>query len=449
MNRLEIQPRFLRTEEASWTGRYLQRLDWTLAGAAVVLSLFGILFIYSATSYGGQGHSFLTRQSVALAAGVGLMVFLSIFPYQVLLGYWKWIYAFSAVLLIMVLVFGVKLRGSKSWFDLGFIYFQPVEVTRLGLAVSLAAYAEQRFRDMRDWTGLHRGLILMQPDLSSALGLGPMALAVLYTAGGSVPFLLGLVATAAIALGIPLAKTYFRLMGDRFADGTALDWLRQAFLDNGAFLQLWGGVCLALIAGWWFLRRWRVFIPGFYLLCGLGVVLAGVGGSFGVSKALKDYQRKRLIAFIEPDLDPLGAGYNIRQSEIAVGSGKLFGKGYLGGSQSQLGFLPERHTDFIFSTVAEEIGFFGSVFVLALYFWIVWRAFDIAANARDLFGRCLAVALGTLFGFTGMVNIGMAMGLMPVTGVPLPFLSYGGSALVGAFAGVGLLLSIHQRRYIL
>jgi rod shape determining protein RodA len=228
-----------------------------------------------------------------------------------------------------------------------------------------------------------------------------------------------------------------------------LSWVRRAFLERPVFFQFWGLVCAGFWGFWWFLRRWRVFIPGVYLAVSLAVIVSGVAGSFGVEKALKLYQRKRLIAFVDPAIDPLGAGYNILQSQIAIGSGRFFGKGYLSGSQAQLGFLPEKHTDFIFSMIGEELGFAGSLFVLALYFWIVWRAFEIAAVARDRFGRFLAVALGTYFGAAGIINIGMVMGLMPVTGVPLPFLSYGGSAIVGAFLAVGVLLSIHLRRYIL
>jgi rod shape determining protein RodA len=253
-----------------------------------------------------------------------------------------------------------------------------------------------------------------------------------------------------IALGIPLGSTYYHLMGGKGAAGPLYGWLKRAFLERGAaFAELWGGLCVLLTSAWWFLRKLRVPVPAAALVTSLLVVVGGVVGSFAVNKALKDYQRKRLIAFIDPNIDPLGAGYNILQSEIAIGSGRFFGKGYLSGSQTQLGFLPERHTDFIFSLFAEEKGFLWTVGVLALYFFVVWRAFDIASIARDRFGRFLAVAIGMTFAFSGLLNIGMTMGLAPVTGVPLPFVSYGGSSLVGSFLMVGLLLSIHLRRYIL
>lgn len=455
----DIIPRFFRTDEDSsvWR-RTLTRMDWSLVGAVIVLSLVGLLSIYSATSPWGLGQAYLTRQASALALGFMVMTVLLLFPYQIFRNYYVWVYWASVAILIVVLIFGVRMRGSKSWFNFQIFYFQPVEMTRLALALALAAYADAHFREMRDWQAcvppllmlaLHLGLILLQPDFSSTLSMSPMTLAVLFAAGTSIAFLAGVVATGGIALGIPLVSTYFRLTGNKYTDQPVMQWLSQSFLGGAAFYQLWGGICLAMIVGWWFLRKWRVFIPGFYLACSLAVVVAGVGGSFVVKKGLKDYQRKRLIAFVDPKLDPVGSGYNILQSEIAIGSGRFFGKGYLSGSQSQLGFLPEQHTDFIFSLVAEEQGFFWTVFVLALYFWVVWRAFDIASVARDRFGRFVAVAIGAMFAFAGLFNIGMTMGLMPVTGVPFPFMSYGGSSAVGAYAAVGILLSIHLRRFIL
>lgn len=453
----EITPRFYRSREDSWVGRFISRLDWSLLLAAVLLSLMGLFFIYSATHHGSQGYAYLIRQSAALLAGlVGMTVFV-LLPYQVFSTYARWIYGISVILLIGVLVFGVRLRGSKSWFDFHWFYFQPVEVARLALAIGLSAYADAHFRRMGEWqglltpllmTGLFFGLVLLQPDLSSALVMGPMALAVLYTAGVPVARLASFFMMAALALGIPLASTYFHLAGDRFQT-PVMSWVQRAFLERTAFFQLWGGVCAVMCLGWWFLRKWRIPASWFTLACSLAVVVSGVGGSFVVEKVLKEYHRKRLIAFVDPGLDPLGAGYNILQSEIAIGSGRFFGKGYLSGTQAQLGFLPEQHTDFIFSLISEEMGFVGASLVLLLYFWVVWRAFDIAASARDRFGRFLAVALGTFFAFSGVVNIGMVMGLMPVTGLPLPFLSYGGSALVGTFLAVGFLLSIHVRRFIL
>lgn len=455
---VEIVPRFFRVSERSGAPRVLSRIDWSLLAAVMALATFGMLFIFSATAHTGGASGFLARQGLGIAVGFVAMVFLALLPYQVFQTYARGVYAVGAVVLVATLVFGTRLRGSRSWIDLGPVYFQPVEVVRLLLAAALAAYADRRYREIRQWTGalpllalagVYFGLILLQPDLSSALIMGPMTLAVLFSAGAPLGFLVAIVAGAAIALGIPLTGTYFSIVGERWADSATMTWIATAFQKTRPMLLLWSGIAAAAVGLWWLLRKLLFHVTGFHLFAVLVVLIAGVGGAFVVDRALKPYQRKRLIAFVDPAVDPLGAGYNILQSEIALGSGRFVGKGYLSGSQTQLGFLPEKHTDFIFSHVGEETGFLGALFVLTVFFWVAWRAFDIAFTARDRFGRHLAVALGTFFTCSGLINIGMAMGLMPVTGVPLPFLSYGGSGLVGSFMAVGLLLSIHLRRYLL
>ena len=161
---------------------------------------------------------------------------------------------------------------------------------------------------------------------------------------------------------------------------------------------------------------------------------------------LKDYQKQRLLVFMNPNIDPLGAGYTIIQSKIAVGSGGLFGKGWLAGTQNQLNFLPERHTDFIFSVVGEEWGFFGSAVLVLLYFILIKRIFRIASLTSDTSGKLIAVGIGTLFAFQVVINIGMTIGLMPVVGIPLILVSYGGSSLVATFIAVALVLNVGMRR---
>ncbi|MCX7794437.1 MAG: rod shape-determining protein RodA [Thermodesulfovibrionales bacterium] len=162
---------------------------------------------------------------------------------------------------------------------------------------------------------------------------------------------------------------------------------------------------------------------------------------------LKDYQRNRIQAFLSEEVDPAGIGYHIKQSKIAIGSGGLFGKGYLKGTQGPLRFLPERHTDFIFAAFAEEWGFIGAVIVLSLYILYIFRGFDTAKRARDNFGRYLATGISVLMGLYVFINIGMALGLTPVVGIPLPFMSYGGSALVTNFIMAGILVNIRMRRF--
>jgi rod shape determining protein RodA len=163
---------------------------------------------------------------------------------------------------------------------------------------------------------------------------------------------------------------------------------------------------------------------------------------------LRDYQKERVLTFLNPDRDPLGAAYHTIQSQIAVGSGGLIGRGFLNGSQSQLQFLPEQPTDFVFSVLAEEWGFLGATFVLVLYLGLLLRGLVVARTAKDLFGTALAVGCVSILFWPAAVNVAMVLGLLPVVGVPLPFLSYGGSSLLVSLASVGLLMNVSMRRYL-
>ena len=190
------------------------------------------------------------------------------------------------------------------------------------------------------------------------------------------------------------------------------------------------------------------FLAGLRLraILGLGVVLAVVGG-VGWQYALKDYQKTRIYTFLDPSLDPKGAGYQKIQSQIAVGSGGLMGKGYGKGSQSQLGYLPARHTDFIFSVLAEELGLVGVAVVLGLYLLVLWRALETAQLARDRVGAFLAAGLAALLAFQVVYNVAMVAGLVPVKGLPLPLMSYGGASILSTLLGIGLIINVRMRRF--
>ncbi len=181
-----------------------------------------------------------------------------------------------------------------------------------------------------------------------------------------------------------------------------------------------------------------------HLLALVGLVAAASPAAFMF--VLKDYQRARLVAFLNPHADATGTGYNVIQSIIAIGSGRFFGKGLLKGTQAQLNFLPAHHTDFIFSVIGEELGFVGAIIVLALYAFVLWRCLQVAASAKDSFGRLVAAGVASMLLFHVLVNVGMTMGLMPVVGIPLPFLSYGGSSLLANLLAIGFVLDIHMRR---
>ena len=198
-------------------------------------------------------------------------------------------------------------------------------------------------------------------------------------------------------------------------------------------------VFLAIVLG-------MIFVAGIDGKLLLKLMGAGVACIPAFWLFLKDYQKSRLTVFLDPNVDPLGAGYHIIQSKIAIGSGQLFGKGLFGGTQSQLNFLPENHTDFIFAVVGEELGFIGSVVILALYLLLLYRGVKTAQNARDKFGALLAAGITSMMAFHVLVNVGMTIGIMPVTGIPLPFMSYGVSALTTNLVSIGILLNIQSRQ---
>jgi rod shape determining protein RodA len=430
-------------------------LDGVLMLATLLTVGIGIMMVHS-TEIGGT-WGYFSRQLIASAVGLFAMIILAILPYQVFRTYVRAIYIFMILFLLSVLVLGVNLRGTRGWFHLGPIYFQAVELAKITYVLALAGYLDQRIA----WSyprslitpfllaGFPILLILAQPDFSSSLVFFPAALVMFYFAGARTLHLLGVCLVGALATGIPLASTYFRLLGSSLRERPVMFFLANAFDGGWPAVWLFLGVCVALYATWWFLRQMRIYIPSVYLWTVIILLSIGALGAMAGDRALKDYQRKRLVAFVNPELDPLGGGYNVRQSQIAIGSGQVLGKGYGAGTQSRLGFLPSRHTDFIFSVIGEELGFIRALGVLILYFLIVWRGYDIAVTSRDRYGSLVAAGFATMFAFYALLNLGMTMGMAPVAGVPLPMVSYGGSSVVSSMAIVGIMLSIHLRRYLL
>lgn len=435
-----------------WRGPHI---DWVLLLATILTVMTGILVIHSTEVDTGAGY--LLRQMIAaIVGGIGLL-FLMIIPYQIFRTYVKPLYIVMILVLISVLVFGVNLRGTRGWFHFGPVYLQSSEVAKVLFVLTLAGYLDRRIQ----WYTpkslvvpfvlalLPIGLILMQPDFSSSLVFFPMTLVMFYVAGARTLHLLGVCLVGGLAAGIPLVSTYLNLLGKSINERPVLLFLSHSLKGGWPAVWLFVGVCLTLIVIWWFLRKMRMYIPSMYLWVTLLLILIGSLGAMAGNRAIKDYQRKRLVAFVNPQLDPLGGGYNVRQSQIAIGSGRILGKGYGQGTQSRLGFLPSRHTDFIFSVIGEEMGFIRSVMVLVFYFLIVWRGFEISLGARDRFGGLVSAGIAAMYAFYAILNLGMTMGLAPVAGVPLPLVSYGGSSVVSSLLTIGILLSIHWRRYML
>jgi rod shape determining protein RodA len=282
--------------------------------------------------------------------------------------------------IVVVLLFGAAARGSRRWIELPYFQFQPSELAKILLAVSLAAFVIERLRRSNDGRQTLRllgiglapaALVFLQPDLGTALVLGVTTIVVLFLAG----------------------------------------------------------------------VRWTHFAA----LAGVGAVLATtvlvVAPAVGVP-LLKDYQEERLTSFLNPSDDPRDSSYQTRQSQIAIGAGGKTGRGDQA-TQTELKFLPERHTDFIFAVIGERYGFLGAAFVLSLYALLVWRALRLLTLSKNLYGTLIAGAIAAMLMFQVLVNVGMNLGIMPVTGITLPLMSYGGSSVLVTFMAIGLLQSIH------
>ncbi|MBO7238060.1 MAG: rod shape-determining protein RodA [Elusimicrobiaceae bacterium] len=429
-------------------------LDRTLFGAMIGLAVLGLLCIMSAVNTLGFSNAVVRTHLIALP--LGLMAFFvgRSFNYQIFDEQWKPLYGIIWALLVGVLLFGTYQRGSKSWFVLPFFSFQPAELCRVLVILVAAAFLDRQGRRIRDVRTLILlgcliapvfGLIMLQPDFSSIVITFPALLVLLYCAGVNVFYLAMLLVFAATAGFFTLAWTYLYLhpelrdyaMLNVFADLSSNVWYMLGFV----------GVLVVLgYLVWWIFKQWRITLPVFSIVMVGLVILAGFFGSVFVDRQMKPYQRKRVEAFLAPQSDPQGASYNVRQAQIAMGSGGVWGKGLFSGTQSRLGFVPEKHTDFILAVVGEELGLWGTLSVLALYLLILWRIVAIAYMASDRYGYLVCSGIFGMFLTYMLINFGMLIGLFPVAGIPLPFISYGGSNLVSSMLALGVVQSVYMRR---
>lgn len=426
--------------------------------AAVGLLLgVGLVAVLSATSPMGNPARYMIKQLSAVGIGMACLLLMSGLNYQLFRSYPGVLYTLTAGILMAVLVVGRRIHGAKSWIVFGPVSFEPVEFARIGFIVVLAALLDRPERDMRSvrllatvfaLAGGHMALILFEPYLGGILAYGPIVLGMLYFAGVRPLYLVAFLFYGSLAAGIPILSTFFSLQPQWLEMHPFLRFLAASASGGRATVEMLFLSASVIFSLWWLSRKLRFRIPWPYPLFLSLIVVLGVYSAHWVQYLIKDYQRKRIVVFLSPGFDPLGSGYNILQSEIAIGSGRLFGKGLFSGTQTHLGFLPEKHTDFIFSVIGEELGFLWTAGVLLAFGLLIWRAFVIATEAQDRFGTLIAVGIGCLFGFQCVMNIGMTIGLLPVTGVALPFVSYGGSHMVSALLAIGLLQSVNFRRYI-
>lgn len=428
------------------------KFDYWLFTAMIVVILFGVIGLFSLV-YKNPGNIYagiVIKQTGAFLVGLLGIFFYLQFNYPTLKKYALPFYSFSIILLILVLLVGTKIRGVRSWFMAGPLSFQPSELAKLCFIICMAKYIEgtsswETWKDLRGpffFFCVPVLLILFQPDFGSTLVFFPVALAMLYMGRGKAKNILVIVFVAAIASIVLLARMYIGLKGNFLHDA-----IGNVLSKTNIMAVFLVGVFLLLFFVYQLLKYFKYSFKIKSILGMLGVIAAGVAGGSLFESFLKEYQKKRLVVFLDPYIDPLGAGYNIIQSKIAVGSGGLFGKGLFSATQSRLGFLPEQHTDFIFSVICEEFGFAGGLLILILLGIIVWRGLIIVNQARDEFGALVATGIVTMFAFHIFLNIGMTLGIMPITGVPLPLVSYGGTSLLMNMFAIGILLNIRMKRF--
>ena len=357
-------------------------LNWGLILLIVAVACVGFLMLYSVA--GGQVSRWAEPQMKRFALGFVLMLIVAMVPI------WFWrnmsalAYGVSVLLLVFVEFFGAVGMGAQRWIDLGFMRLQPSELTKITLVMVLAAYY-----DWLDLSKKSRPLFVLIP---------------------------------LVLIGVP---TFLTLMQPDL--GTAL-------------LLLIGGGAVMFVAG----VHWAYFAA--VIASGAGAVAAVFASRGTPWQLLQDYQYRRIDTFLDPTNDPLGAGYHITQSQIALGSGGWTGRGFMEGTQSRLNFLPEKHTDFIFTTLAEEFGFVGAASLLALYILILVFCIVTAIQHRDRFASLLVMGIAVAFFLYFAINMAMVMGLAPVVGVPLPLVSYGGSAMLVLMVAFGLVQSAHIHR---
>ncbi|MGA7269560.1 MAG: rod shape-determining protein RodA [Acidimicrobiia bacterium] len=361
------------------TDRRRNRPDWILFGTMVVLALFGLLMIYSATRV--TGASSMERQMISVAAGFVVFLLTSFVDYREYRHLIPYMYGLIIIALVGVFFFP-ETNGAHRWIAFPFFDFQPAEFAKvvvvLALASILAPHTREDDRPGLTWSkvglvllvvALPAALIFIQPDLGTMLVFLFVMMAMLFAAGSS--------------------------------------WRQLTTLTGGGLLA----VAFALQRGW-----------------------------------IADYQLDRIRVLVDPTVDPQGIGYNLMRSKLAIGSGQLLGRGLFQGTQTNFQYVPEQETDFIFTAVAEQLGFVGGLLVLAAFMVLIWRLLIIATNARDKFGALIVVGIGAMFMFHVFINVGMTMGITPVTGLPLPFLSLGGSSFLAMSFALGIANSVWLRR---
>ncbi len=394
------------------------RLDILLLLVSLALLGVGLLLIYSADN-AQDIRTHFNRQLLFSLFGLVPLIMLTAVPPRLYYSVAYFIYGFSLFMLLLVAVLGVTGFGAQRWLNIGGFRFQPSEPAKLALILAISRFLSDNRGPHSSWRivgivailGLIPfGFVVLQPDLGTSTVFPIICFGLLAWYGLSLKYFL--------AIMLPIITPLVLIIPWIFAPLVVMAFL---WLKREGMRWLW------------------MIVLGF--LCLFSTIAAPLAWSH-----LKPYQQKRLTTFLNPTEDPLGAGYQVIQSQVAIGSGGLYGTGYLKGTQTQLRFLPQQHTDFIFSLAGEEFGFFGTSGIIFLYFIFCWRGFVVSAYNKNPFLGNISAGLTIMILYHILVNIGMTLGNLPVTGLPLPFLSYGGSFLLVCLSSVGIILSVGLRR---
>ncbi len=399
-----------------------KNFDFTTFLSVLLLLTAGFLAIYSAT-YAAHMNNRFGEQLLFAAGGITAMIIMALLPVRWFQAVAYPLYIISLALLAFVAVKGRVVYGHRSWIALGGFQFEPSELAKLTTIFAVGAFLNKG-RDLTKFINVFIlcalvfvpvALILKEPDPGTAVIFAGLLIVLLLWSGADL-FLLA-------AVVLPTLVAVLALFGETPAI--------ISVLASGVIL--------------FFIFRRNIALTIFTY----GIVIAVAFSTNFIYEHLHQYQRNRVQVVLNPELDPLGAGYNVIQTRMAIGSGGLTGKGYLKGTQTQLRYVPKQWTDFIISVPAEEFGFVGAVVILLLYLFVIFRGVAIASSVRSIFSSVVAIGIAGIWFLHVTVNIGMALGLMPVIGIPLPFMSYGGSALLTNLLMAGILMNLYRNRKVL
>lgn len=432
----------------------LSQIDWPLFFIVLALSIVGIVFSYSSQILIFEGkvnpYDNYIRQTFYLLSGMTIMFVMSFINYRKLAQHSFLLYVACILLLLYTLVGGTVVNQSKRWISLGFFSFQPSEFVKIAIIIFAAHFLEKN-KNHHDYfwklllltfyLSIPIALIMLQPDLGTAAVFVPIFSVMLIMVGIKPKYFFlffTCIALAVIALFVLTYSQYYE------KDTVLMKIISNEYYIFVTLFLIFGFAVLVFLIN---IQLKNIFLWDVFIFS-LGIFSSFIFSLVLHNFVLKGYQKERLLAFIDPYRHKWDLGYNVIQSQTAIGSGGFLGRGLFNGVQGQLGFLPARTTDFIFSVVGEELGFVGAVLLLVLFFLFLFRLYQMAMRVKDDLGNLIIVGVFTMFCIQIVINISMTVGLAPVTGIPLPFLSSGGSTLWASLMAIGLVFSVNARRFV-